>query len=147
MLRRLLAVALIGIAGVAGAAGAPEFRSVAGTAAILFDAPSAKAKKLYIVNRGYPLEVTVQLEGWTKVRDANGAFSWIETRELTERRTALVRAALAQVRQTADDKAPLVFEAQQHVVLDVVGGEAGWLQVRHDDGATGYVRASQVWGQ
>lgn len=131
----------------AGAAAAADFKSVASPAAILFDAPSSKAKKLYIVNRGYPLEVTVQLEGWTKVRDANGAFSWIETKELSERRTALMRANPVQVRQTADEKAAVVFEAQSGVVLDIVGSEPGWLQVRHEDGAAGYVRANQAWGQ
>lgn len=146
MFRRLLAVALCACALHAGAAGTPEFRSVANAAAILYDAPSAKAKKLYIVNRGYPLEVTVQLRDWAKVRDANGTFTWIEKKELADRRTALVKAPLAQVRQAADDKSPLAFEAQQGVVLDVVGAEAGWLQVRHED-ATGYVRAAQVWGQ
>lgn len=146
MFRRLLAVVLFACAPHAGAAGTPEFRSVANAAAVLYDAPSAKAKKLYIVNRGYPLEVTVQLRDWAKVRDANGTFTWIERKELADRRTALVKVPLAQVRQAADDKSPLAFEAQQGVVLDVVGTDAGWLQVRHED-ATGYVRMAQVWGQ
>ncbi len=128
-------------------AAAAEFRSVANNAAILFDAPSSKAKKLYIVSRGYPLEVTVQLEGWTKVRDASGAFSWVGTHDLGDRRTVIVKPPVAAVRERADDQAPVVFEAQQNVVLDVVGNEpAGWLQVKHEDGTTGYIRAAQVWG-
>lgn len=146
MLRCLLAALLLACTLHAGAAGTPEFRSVANAAAILYDAPSAKAKKLYIVNRGYPLEVTVQLRDWAKVRDANGTFTWIDKKELSERRTALVKAPLAQIRQAADEKSPVSFEAQQGVVLDIVSAEAGWLQVRHED-ATGYVRAVQVWGQ
>jgi SH3-like domain-containing protein len=145
--RRLLAAVLAAGTVNAGAAGTPEFRSVVNPAAILYDAPSVKAKKLYIVNRGYPLEVTVQLRDWTKVRDANGALTWIETKELSDRRTVLVKTPLAQVRQGADDKTPVAFEAQQGVVFDVVSAEAGWLQVRHEDGATGYVRPNQVWGQ
>ena len=142
------ALALIVLAaGVCASAGAADFKSVASNAAVLFDAPSVKAKKLYIVNRGYPLEITVQLEGWTKVRDANGAFSWIETKELADKRTVIVKPPVAPVRQTADDAAPVVFEAQQNVVLDVVGSEpAGWLQVRYEDGSAGYIKAAQVWG-
>lgn len=142
--RALLVVLLAG--GAAGAAAA-DFKSVANNAAILFDAPSSKAKKLYIVGRGYPLEITVQLQGWTKVRDANGSFSWIETSELADRRTVMVKTPVARVRQSADDQAPVAFEAQQNVVLEVVAAEpAGWLQVRHEDGSTGYVKAAQVWG-
>lgn len=142
----LRAIALTLLAA-AGAAHAADFKSVASTAAILFDAPSSKAKKLYIVSQGYPLEVTVQLEGWTKVRDANGTFSWVETRELGDRRTVLVKPPVAPVRQAADDQAPVVFEAQQDVVLEVVAAEpGGWLQVRHEDGSAGYIKSAQVWG-
>lgn len=144
---RALALAFAAAGGVAAGAVAAEFKSVANNAAILFDAPSSKAKRLYIVSRGYPLEVTVQLEGWTKVRDANGTFSWVETRDLADRRTVIVKTPVAPVRQAADDQASVVFEAQQNVVLEVIGNEpAGWLQVKHEDGSTGYIKAAQVWG-
>lgn len=141
------AIALTFLIAAAPCAAAADFKSVANDAAILFDAPSSKAKKLYIVTRGYPLEITVQLQGWTKVRDANGAFSWVETSELSDRHTVVVKTPVAQVRQSADDQAPVVFEAQRDVVLEVVGSEpAGWLQVKYEDGTAGYVKAAQVWG-
>jgi len=144
---RRIVLGVLACGALAASAAAADFRSVASNAAILYDAPSAKAKKLYIVNRGYPVEVTVQLEGWTKVRDANGAFSWIESKDLTDKRTVMVKPILAQVRQSPDDKAPVVFEAQQNVVLEVTGSDpGGWLQVRHEDGASGYIRTAQVWG-
>jgi SH3-like domain-containing protein len=140
-------LAFVAAAGCAAGAAAADFKSVASTAAVLFDAPSSKSKKLYIASRGYPLEVTVQLEGWTKVRDANGTFSWVETKELTDRRTVLVKPPVVPVRQSADDQAPVVFEAQQNVVLEIVATEpAGWLHVRHEDGTAGYLKAAQVWG-
>lgn len=131
---------------VAAVAGAADFRSVADNAAILYDAPSAKSKKLYVVGAGYPLEVVVVVEGWTKVRDANGDLTWIESKLLTDRRTVLVRAPLAQVRESADDGAPLVFQAQQNVLLDLLEVAGGWLRVRHRDGQAGFVRIAQVWG-
>ena len=59
----------------------------------------------------------------------------------------LVTASLAQVRREANDDAPLVFEAQKGVALEFVEpAVAGWARVRHRDGMSGYVRASQVWG-
>ena len=141
------ALVFVALTACAAGAQAADFKSVGDEAAILFDAPSTKAKRLYIVNRGYPLEVTVQLQGWTKVRDANGAFSWIESSELADRRTVLVKVPLAPVRQSADEQAPVVFEAQQNVVLEVTGTEpAGWLQVKHEDGSTGYIKSALVWG-
>lgn len=128
-------------------AGAAEFRSVAESAAVLYDAPSAKAKKLYVVSHGYPVEVVVVVEGWSKVRDASGELTWIESKLLSEKRTVVVRMPLAQVREAADDSAPVAFQAQQNVLLELleVAG-SGWLRVRHRDGTSGYVRVAQVWG-
>jgi SH3-like domain-containing protein len=143
---RALVLILLATGGIAPAA-ALEFRSVSENAAVLYDAPSAKANKLYIVNNGYPVEVVVAVEGWVKVRDINGDLTWIESKNLSDRRTVIVKVPLAQVRQSADDNAPVVFQVQQNVILDLVEATGGgWLRVRHRDGQTGFVKASQVWG-
>ena len=128
-------------------AAAAEFRSVADNAAVLYDAPSVKAKKLYLLGRNYPVEVVVVVEGWTKIRDAGGELAWIETRNLSERRSVMVKVSLADVRQAADDKAPLAFQAEQNVLLDLVElTGTGWARVTHRDGQGGYIRLSQIWG-
>lgn len=143
---RGLVFALIAAA-MAAPASALEFRSVSENAAVLYDAPSAKAKKLYIVNNGYPVEIVVMLEGWVKVRDASGDLTWIESKNLADRRTVMIKVPLVQVRQDADDNSPVVFQAQQSVILDLVEvASGGWLRVKHSDGQTGFVKVSQVWG-
>jgi SH3-like domain-containing protein len=59
----------------------------------------------------------------------------------------IVTAAVAEARQAASEQATLVFQAQKGVALDIAEPPAGgWIRVRHADGATGYVRISQVWG-
>lgn len=143
LLSRIVVVAILGWAGTGSAA---DYRSVAETAAVLYDAPSVKSKKLYVVNQGYPLEVVVVVEGWSKVRDASGELMWIESKQLTDKRTVLVKTPLAPVREAADDSSPVVFQAQQNVLLDLVDVAGGWLRVRHRDGQAGYIRVSQVWG-
>lgn len=144
---------LAGLAGVlaagwlvAGHGLAADYRSVAVNAAVLYDAPSARSNKLFVVNQGYPLEIVVVVEGWTKVRDANGDFTWVESKLLTDKRTVVVKAPLAPIRDAADDAAPLVFEARQNVVLELVEVAGAWLRVRHRDGQTGFIKATQVWG-
>lgn len=139
------AIALAAI--IAGPAGALEFRSISDNAAILYDAPSLKGKKLYVVGRGYPVEVVVTVEGWVKVRDAGGELAWVESKLLTDKRTVMVKVALAQVHESADERSAIVFQAQQNVLLDLVEVVAGgWLRVRHRDGQAGFVKAAQVWG-
>lgn len=143
---RALIIAVVLMFGQATAVAAADFRSVAEPAAVLYDAPSAKARKLYIVNRGYPLEVVVQVEGWLKVRDAAGELSWVEAKALDNARNVLLRTAVT-VRQKPAADAPAAFEAQRDLLLEVVdGATGGWIHVRHRDGTAGYVRAADVWG-
>jgi len=123
-----------------------EFRSVAADAAVLYDAPSAKARKLYVVNRGYPVEVVVVVEGWIKVRDANGELTWVESKALSDQRTVMIKVPLAQIRQAADDGSPVVFQAQQNVILELEDVAGAWLRVKHRDGQSGFIKAADVWG-
>ena len=139
--------ALLSIALAAAApAAALDFRSVGDSPAILYDGPTHTASKLYVVSNGYPLEVVVTVEGWVKVRDANGAFSWVEAKQLTDKRTVMVKVPVADVRTKPEDNAPVAFQAQQSVLLDLVAVNGGWVQVHHRDGGTGYVKVRQVWG-
>ncbi len=114
----------------------------------MYDAPSQKGTPLFVIARQTPVEVVVALEGWVKVRDAGGGIAWIEKRTLSDKRTLLVTAARAEVRNAPDANAPLVFEAEKDVVLELVESlpGSGWAKVRHRDGQVGYVRAGQIWG-
>ena len=138
---------LCGLTFLAAPAWALEFRSVAEDGAVMFDAPSQKAKPLFIIASGTPVEAVVNLAGWVKVRDAAGDLAWIEKKALAEKRMLIVTAKSAEVRAQADGDAPLVFEADKDVLLEFVeAGPLGWARVRHRDGQSGFVRANQVWG-
>jgi SH3-like domain-containing protein len=130
----------------AGAAAA-DFRSIAEGGTVMYDAPSSKAKKLYVASRDYPVEVVVNDGTWVKVRDATGELVWIEKKALSERRMVLVTVSLADVRQAPSEQAGLAFRAQQGVVFELSElGSGGWAKVRHRDGRSGYVRINQLWG-
>ena len=114
---------------------------------MLYDAPSRAATPLFVVQRNYPLEVIVNLEAWVKVRDHAGALTWVEKKSLGDKRMVLVTGSSAEARLRPEDGAPPAFVAAQNVALELVEiAPNGWLRVRHADGAAGFVRASQVWG-
>jgi SH3-like domain-containing protein len=143
-MRLLLLLVLLVAAPFAAAA---EFRSIADNAVPMYDAPSIKAKPLFVASRYYPVEVIVQLDNWTKVRDVAGDLAWVEKKELSDTRTVVVTAEIADVRDKPEDGAPLVFQARQGVALEIVELGAGlWVKVRHRDGQSGFVRSDQVWG-
>lgn len=128
-------------------AAAGEFRVVAENAAILYDAPSRQATPLFVVTRYYPLELVVELEAWAKVRDHAGAISWVEKRFLTDKRMVIVTAPSAEAHERPEDAAPVSFVAAQDVALELLEpAAAGWLHVRHADGADGFLRATSCWG-
>ena len=132
----------------AASAAAADFRSVQDNVAVLYDAPSKAATPLFVVQRNYPLEVIVSLEAWVKVRDAAGALTWIERKALSDKRTVLVIAPVAELRAKAEEGAPLLFSVAQNVVLELLEpAPGGWLRVRYVDGTTGFIRASAVWGE
>ena len=80
--RALLAVLVL----VACGAKASDFRTVEEPAAVLYDAPSRAATRLFVVSRHYPLEVIVNLDAWVKVRDHTGALAWIEAKAFGPKR-------------------------------------------------------------
>ncbi|HEX4858235.1 MAG TPA: SH3 domain-containing protein [Usitatibacteraceae bacterium] len=132
---------------VAAPAAQPSYVSVGDRPAVLFDAPSQKGVKLFVLSRLQPLEVLVRLHQWTKVRDIEGAIGWIENSALGERRHVIATSPGAQVRAAASAGAAVVFDVDQRVLLEVVGPALeGWIPVAHRDGQRGYVRAGQVWG-
>ena len=133
---------------------AADFRSTGAPATILYDAPSARAKPLFVYGRGVPVESLVTVEGWTKVRDASGTIGWMPTPALSDSRTLVVRAPVAEIRSAPDESAPVVFRAERNVLLELAEpatspsttASPGWVKVRHRDGQSGYVRISQVFG-
>ena len=135
------------------AANAADFRSTRDAATVLYDAPSARAKPLFVYGRDVPVEVLVNVEGWTKIRDASGTIGWMASTSLSDKRMLLVNAR-AEVRAAPDDASPLVFRAERDVLLELAEPAAspaatanpGWVKVRHRDGQSGYVRITQIFG-
>lgn len=127
-------------------ANALEFRSIAPAKAILYDAPSLEADKLYILSQSYPVELIVNLNAWVKVRDASGSLSWVESKNLSSKRTVLMLAK-TDIKSAEDPTSALVATVEKDVVLELVADrQNGWLKVRHRDGVTGFVQVGSVWG-
>ena len=129
-------------------ASALEFKSVSVPKAVLYDAPSTAAKKILLLSQYYPVEIIVNLGDWLKVRDAQGSISWVEAKQLSSKRTVMVSAGSAEIKQAADAASALVATLEKDVVLEVVDSKLnnGWLKVKHRDGVTGFILISSVWG-
>ncbi len=127
---------------------ATEYRSVNVAAAVLWDGPSDKAKKVFVAPRGMPVEVISTLNTWVKVKDFGGDVSWMAGNELSKTRT-VVATTLATARVAAQDTAALSFQAERGVTLELLDAgqaTAGFVRVKHKDGTIGFVKTAEVWG-
>ena len=141
-------IALIALMLVPTLAAALEFKSVAVPKAVLYDAPSASAKKVLLLSQSYPVEIIVNLGDWLKVRDVQGSINWVEAKQLSAKRTVLVTAANAEIRSDAGAASSLLATLEKDVVLELVDSKLnnGWLKVKHREGVTGFILISSVWG-
>ena len=147
-------IGAVALAAMAGSAVGADFLSTSDAATVMYDAPSAKAKPMFVLGRDTPLEVIVPVEGWTKVRDSGGSIGWVDKRSLADRRMLVVRVPVADVRANPDDAALIVFRAEHDVLLELseaatgatTTASPGWVKVKHRDGQVGYVRIAQVFG-
>ena len=133
--------------GFALSASALEYRTVAVPKAILYDAPSTEAIKTYILNTAYPVEVIVNLGAWIKVRDLQGGLNWVETKNLTTKRTVIVTTK-TEIKSAEDSGASSVATVEKDVILALLSTTAknGWIKVKHRDGLQGYIKVTDVWG-
>ncbi|MEY2865523.1 MAG: hypothetical protein RLZZ83_766 [Pseudomonadota bacterium] len=125
-----------------------EFRSVASAKTILYEAPSATTKRVYLVGEGYPLEIIVNLGDWLKVRDPYGTLSWVESKNLQSKRTVIVKADKANIYKDPESKSALVATIEKDVVIELSDPliANGWIKVRYQQDLDGYLQTSQVWG-
>jgi SH3-like domain-containing protein len=124
-----------------------DFRSVVPAKAVLYDAPSKEANKLYILSAGYPVEIIVNLGDWLKVRDQQGGLSWIESKQLSAKRTVLVTEN-TEIKSAENASSPLLATVEKDVTLEMLSPiiKNGWVKVKHRDGIIGFVQASALWG-
>jgi SH3-like domain-containing protein len=124
-----------------------DFRSVALAKAVLYDAPSKEANKLYILSAGYPVEIIVNLGDWVKVRDQQGSLSWIESKQLSAKRMVLV-IENTEIKSADNASALLLATVEKDVTLEMLSPiiKNGWVKVKHRDGIIGFVQASALWG-
>ena len=129
-------------------ASALDFRSVAVPKVVLYDAPSSAAKKVYLLNQNYPVEVVVNLGEWLKIRDAQGGLHWLEAKYLSSKRSVLVTASKAEMRLAAEANASLLATVEKDVLLEVLELKPsnGWIKLKHRDGVQGYMLTSSTWG-
>ena len=137
--------AVLAAAVLAGAYSAAAEGVVLRAPGVLYDAPSAQARGLFVLTAGYPLKEISRVDGWRKVGLPDGANGWIKDSLALPKRAAVVVAEMAAAKFSPAPDAAEVFYARKGVVLEVLGEKSGWTEVLHPDGETGFISAADLW--
>ncbi|WP_373975659.1 SH3 domain-containing protein [Chitinibacter sp. SCUT-21] len=134
------------LASLAGSVFAIEYCATTRNDVILYDAPSEKSDKRFILSAFIPHEILAEQGTWLRVRDRDGTLAWLPKADCGPKRYVQVNR-LAEIRKEANSKSPLLFKAERNVVIELLQDtRSGWLKIKHRDGAIGYIRIEDVWG-
>ncbi len=113
---------------------------------ILYDGPSVKALKKFILSGHHPLRQVVRLAGFQKVKSYQGDQGWIVEADLKKALYVVVTSDNAGVYADPNNQTTPIFYAKRGVVLKVIKESIGnYIQIVHADGESGYVIDSDVW--
>jgi SH3-like domain-containing protein len=107
--------------------------------------PSVENRVDWIYQRaGLPLEVTAESGPWRRVRDPDGAETWMHAQNLDTRRTAYVEHATV-LRQIGHADARPVAYLAPGVIGALTGCQGEWRRIAVG-GRVGWVLRSALWG-
>lgn len=95
--------------------------------------------------RNLPVELIGEYELFRRIRDREGAESWVHKSQLQGRRYALVEGGMRSLREAPDENARVTVQAEDGVQARVLKCKGGWCQV-DVQGIKGYGPTEYFWG-
>ena len=142
---------LLFFSGVASDAAAITMVSVAGEKVNMRKGPSTKYAVKWELGKGFPLRVIGSQGNWLKVSDFESDVGWVY-KKLVNRNPHLVvkvnkkSKKRANIRSGPGTKYKIVGKAEYGVVFKTLQRGDGWVKVQHEQGLTGWVKRSLLWG-
>ena len=101
--------------------------------------------------QGFPLKVVEKKGRWLKVSDFENDVGWVY-RKLTSRSAHLIvkvhkdKKKKINIRNGPGTEYKVIGQAYYGVVFKTLKRGKGWVKVQHENGLTGWVQRSLVWG-
>jgi SH3-like domain-containing protein len=147
----LVLMVLLVFTGVIGEAAGITMVSVAGEKVNMRKGPSTKYAVKWELGKGFPLRVIGSQGNWLKVSDFESDVGWVY-KKLVNRNPHLVvkvnkkSQKRTNIRSGPGTKYKIVGKAEYGVVFKTLQRGDGWVKVQHEQGLTGWVKRSLLWG-
>lgn len=142
--RFLMSVALC--MAVATGAQAREMVSVKRAEVNLRDGAGTQHQPLWVLSKGYPLEVTGHKGQWLHVRDFENDTGWIFRPLVSTQPHHVVKGAVANLRSSPSTRSRIVGKASRGEVLRTLERRTQWVKVQQEGGVRGWVASRLLWG-
>jgi len=101
---------------------------------------------LWILDQGYPLEVTARSGNWLKVRDFENDAGWVYRPLVNKSPHVIVKSRAANVRSKPDTRGRILGKADYGEVMRKLEQRDGWVKVQREGGLKGWVARRLLWG-
>jgi len=102
---------------------------------------------LWVLSRGYPLQVLAKKGQWIQVRDFENDRGWVY-KPLTSTRSPhhVVKVQILNIRSKPSLHGRIVAKAVHGEILKTLGRKGDWVKVQQEGGPKGWVSRRLVWG-
>jgi len=125
--------------------------SVGGEKLNMRKGPSTRYSVKWELGKGFPLRVIGSQGNWLKVSDFESDVGWVYKNLVNNSPHLIVKVnkkskQRANIRSGPGTKYKIIGKAEYGVVFKTLKRGDGWVKVQHEDGLTGWVKRSLLWG-
>jgi uncharacterized protein YgiM (DUF1202 family) len=125
--------------------------SISGDNINMRSGPGEKYRVIWELGKGFPLRVIEQKGNWLKVSDFEGDTGWVYKKLTSDSPHLIVKVHKDKKKKINIRTGPgtnyrIAGKAYYGVVFKTLKRDKDWVQVRHENGLTGWIKRSLLWG-
>ena len=123
-----------------------KMMAINGTKVNLRSGPGQNYSVVWELGRGFPLKVLSSKGNWVKVQDYENDTGWVNKKFLDRMAHLIVKKKRINIRSGPGTRFRLIGKANYGVVFRTLERKKGWVKVKHENGLSGWVLRSLLWG-
>jgi SH3-like domain-containing protein len=151
-IRHLLAgAALLGLILTGCGPALAEMVSIAGNDVNMRSGPGTGYRVMWQLGEGFPLMVLKRSGSWLRVKDFEGTIGWVHKGVVNKTPHMIVKVhknsdKRIHIRNGPGTNHRIIGKAYYGVVFATLEQKNGWVRVKHQQGITGWVKRTLLWG-
>lgn len=108
--------------------------------------PGTNHESIWLLSRGYPLQVVSRKGDWLQVQDFENDKGWVYRPLTAGKPHYVVKSKVVNIRKGPSTKSRVIGKANYGDVLRTLAKQGEWAKIRDADGLVGWVAKRLLWG-